>query len=408
MTKTDETTQTESCNLIVCEILCYVQNKMDNINHDYIVKTVADFYNENDIHTAKTMLFGCCKDTALRFKSYRMDAAKLDCRDIITKMNEIGTECPTFVAKNVSLLPPTTADMFNLTKITNNIKDILKIESTVVESFGIMGCLQKDLDTMLEKFKVIDNLVQSVDAMKLAVDKRSARRIIESESSSSDSDSGDETISDSSSIGDVPNSVGPADLSVKDATDGTDVLNSPLRLRDGPADPSVTDATDGTDVLNSPLRLRDGPANRNAWMTEGGFHMVKSKDRVVVNSNYNVSHPGQDVPKLRAVRPARRDYNSQHGGGRGSGGGSHYNNGRCDIFVSRLQPSTSARDVIINLKSKFNRNFRVEQLQTKYDHYASFKVTVPITFKKDLLNKDNWDDNHVFVKSFVKRPSPRF
>ena len=380
MTKTDETTQTESCNLIVCEILCYVQNKMDNINHDYIVKTVADFYNENNIHTAKTMLFGCCKDTALRFKSYRMDAAKLDCRDIITKMNEIGTECPTFVAKNVSLLPPTTADMFNLTKITNSIKDILKIESTVVESFGIMGCLQKDLDTMLEKFKVIDNLVQSVDAMKLAVDKRSARRIIESESSSSDSDSGDETISDSSSIDDVPNSNSPADL-------------------------SVTDATDGTDVLNSPLRLRDGLANRNALMTEGGFHMVKSKDHVVVNSNYNVSHPGQDVPKLRAVRPARRDYNSQHGGGRGSGGGSHYNNGRCDIFVSRLQPSTSARDVVINLKSKFNRNFRVEQLQTKYDHYASFKVTVPLTFKKNLLNKDNWDDNHVFVKSFVKKPS---
>ena len=284
----------------------------------------------------------------------------------------------------------------------------MKIESTVVDSFGIMGCLQKDLDTMLEKFKVIDNLVQSVDAMKLAVDKRSARRIIESESSSSDSDSGDETISDSSSIDDVPNSDGPADLSVTDATDGPDVLNSPLRLRDGPADPSVTDVTDGTDVLNSPLRLRDGPANRNAWMTEGGFHMVKSKDRVVVNSNYNVSHPGQDVPKLRAVRPARRDYNSQHGGGRGSGGGSHYNNGRCDSFVSRLQPSTSARDVIINLKSKFNRNFGVEQLQTKYDHYSSFKVTVPITFKKDLLNKDNWDDNHVFVKSFVKRTSPRF
>ena len=68
MTKTDETTQTESCNLIVCEILCYVQNKIDNINHDYIVKTVADFYNESDIHTAKRMLCGCCKDTALRFK----------------------------------------------------------------------------------------------------------------------------------------------------------------------------------------------------------------------------------------------------------------------------------------------------------------------------------------------------
>ena len=106
--------------------------------------------------------------------------------------------------------------------------------------------------------------------MKLAVDKRSARRIIESESSSSDSDSGDGTISDSSSIDVVPNS-------------------------DGPADPSVTDAIDGTNVLNSPLRRRDGPVNRNAWMTEGGFHMVKSKDRVVVNSNYNVGYSGQAV-----------------------------------------------------------------------------------------------------------------
>ena len=83
--------------------------------------------------------------------------------------------------------------------------------------------------------------------------------------------------------------------------------------------------------------------------------------------------------------------------------------GRITASNSNVQKIyNSARDVIINLKSKFNRNFRVEQLQTKYDHYASFKVTVPITFKKDLLNKDNWDDNHVFVKSFVKRPSPRF
>ena len=108
-----------------------------------------------------------------------------------------------------------------------------------------------------------------------------------------------------------------------------------------------------------------------------------------------------------AVRPGARDYKSQHGGGRGVGG-SHYNNGRWNIFVSRLHHSTSTRDVTMNVKSKCNRNFRVEQLQTKYDHYASFKVTVPMVFKKDLLNKNHWDDRYVFVKPFVKRTSSRF
>ena len=53
----DESTQTDSRTLIVCEILCYIQNKMDNISLKYIVKTVVDFYNESDIQATKTTLF---------------------------------------------------------------------------------------------------------------------------------------------------------------------------------------------------------------------------------------------------------------------------------------------------------------------------------------------------------------
>ena len=234
----------------------------------------------------------------------------------------------------------------------------MKLESTVLDSFGILGCLQRDLGTIMEKFKVMESLIQSDDEMKLAMDKRCARRIIESDSSSPESDSDIDTDSDSDNDG------AKSDSSVIDdvvSTDGAEVHH-------------ISDAT----PKNSPLRLRDGPTNKNSWMTDGGFtgfNMVIQKHRVIVNSNYNVSHPGQSAPKLRAVRPGARDYKSQHSGG-GGVGGSHYNNGRCDIFVSRLHTSTSTRDVTMNLKSKFNRNFRVEQLQTKYDHCASFKVTV--------------------------------
>ena len=72
-------------------------------------------------------------------------------------------------------------------------------------------------------------------------------------------------------------------------------------------------------------------------------------------------------------------------------------------MCNQTVPATSTRDVTMNLKSKFNRNFRVEQLQTKYDHYASLKVTEPMVFKKDVLNKDDWNDRYMFVKLFMKR-----
>ena len=52
-------------------------------------------------------------------------------------MNEIGTDCPSFVAKNISLLPVATPDAFDLAKITNNIGEVMKLESTVLVSFDI-------------------------------------------------------------------------------------------------------------------------------------------------------------------------------------------------------------------------------------------------------------------------------
>ena len=72
-------------------------------------------------------------------------------------------------------------------------------------------------------------------------------------------------------------------------------------------------------------------------MDDGWCAQYSQKNRVIVNFNYNVSHPCRSTPKLRAVRRGARDYKSQHSGGRGVGG-SHDNNGRCDIIVSRLHP----------------------------------------------------------------------
>ena len=127
--------------MIVSEMLCYFQNKSSSVPHDILIKSVADFYSKEEIHISKTLLFKKCKETDMRFKKYNIDSARLDGRDIVNKLNEVGVDCPIFIAKDVSTLPLATPDTFDLAKISKNINDVMKIEENVMSSFTALSCL---------------------------------------------------------------------------------------------------------------------------------------------------------------------------------------------------------------------------------------------------------------------------
>ena len=61
-------------------------------------------------------------------KILQYNAAKMDFRDIINKLNEVGLECPTFVAKSVAKLPLATTEAFNMANISKDITNILRLE----------------------------------------------------------------------------------------------------------------------------------------------------------------------------------------------------------------------------------------------------------------------------------------
>ena len=130
------------------------------------------------------MLFAEC-DTTIRKKNYNIDAARLDCQDIINLFNEAGLNCPTFVCKNVVKLPFATADAFNLAKISKDISDVLSIEESVTSSFATLTCLQADFQYVLDKCKMIDALTEQITCIKAMMERKNARRIIVSDSTDS-------------------------------------------------------------------------------------------------------------------------------------------------------------------------------------------------------------------------------
>ena len=115
--------------LIVSEILCFIQSKMNTSEHDFMTKSLVSFYSEDAIHEAKILLFEECVETKLRLKTYRNDQAKHDCEDIVIKLNEVGSNCPRFVAANLNNVPITTSDAFDLAKLSMNIEHVLRLES---------------------------------------------------------------------------------------------------------------------------------------------------------------------------------------------------------------------------------------------------------------------------------------
>ena len=44
-------------NMIVSELLCYIQNKIDTNDHEYLIKIVSEYYSEREIKDAKALLF---------------------------------------------------------------------------------------------------------------------------------------------------------------------------------------------------------------------------------------------------------------------------------------------------------------------------------------------------------------
>ena len=103
-------------------------------------------------------------------------------------MNEVGVNCPVFVAANLAKLPIITADAFNLVKMSKDISSVLNIEQNVDNSLATLACLQNDFKAVLEKCSKIDNIAEDLNNLKSAVEKRNARRIIVSDSSASESD----------------------------------------------------------------------------------------------------------------------------------------------------------------------------------------------------------------------------
>ena len=262
--------------IVISEVLCYMQN---TIYHDFVIKTVVDFYSRDAIHDAKSLLFEKCEMTSARFRSYNKDAAKMDSRDIVIKLNEVGCNCPTFVAKEIAKLPLTTLDAFDLAKISKDIDDVLRIKENVINSFTTLTCFQNNFQLVLKQSNKIDKLSENVSSLKLLVEKKQARRVIVSSDSDTDTDTSQSVIDtdydgDADIDGEDDDDGEDDGVGEDDDDDGEDDKRGSHSIRETVNDRQTVNTKPTTRNREPVLRLTDRPPELKPWMTDGGFNIV--------------------------------------------------------------------------------------------------------------------------------------
>lgn len=119
----------KSCNIVICELLAFIQNKVDVMDEESIVRICNTSFTVENIEISKKLLFDSLTQEHKKIQRKRSGKAQRDLYDVISIFKQVDPEhVPIFVAKDLNKLPPITFDHVDVTRL---LKDILIMQNEV-------------------------------------------------------------------------------------------------------------------------------------------------------------------------------------------------------------------------------------------------------------------------------------
>lgn len=116
-----------NCNIVICEVLAFIQNKLDVMDEQSLLQICESAFSAIDIKVAKSLLFESLSKRPTTRK--REGKALRDLEDIICLFKETDPEeIPIFVARKLEKLPPVSFDHIDVTAL---LKRIVLLEKNI-------------------------------------------------------------------------------------------------------------------------------------------------------------------------------------------------------------------------------------------------------------------------------------
>lgn len=124
---TSKVVKCNNCNIVISEVLAFIQNKIDVMSEESIVKICTSSFSAEEIEQAKNLLFDSLTTTKRKITRKRDGRKQRDLFDVISVFKETDpNETPIFVARVLQKLPPILWDHLDATRI---LKDILVLQN---------------------------------------------------------------------------------------------------------------------------------------------------------------------------------------------------------------------------------------------------------------------------------------
>ena len=350
----------EGNNIVISDLLCYLQCKIDSVPKESLVHVITNFYKQESITSAREILYKDLPDTFPRIVRH------VNKRDNVSAMYDVlqallAEKAIVFVCRDLNNIPPLSlknVDPVMLLKQTSGIQDEM---SELAENHK---AVKNQLTVMSETLDQIRDSICSTDNRTSAVTYSSATkqnlplRKIQS----------------------APTSRACAELPLGEVVQGESA---------GMASPSCHDENypDVTPSVGALGGSQEERAPRGSSAKVGGRYVVDS-------DGFMHRKPRQRKPpiigkgkqsKLRAAVMVRKR----------------------EVFVTRLHEETTCGDIkdfVISITG--SSTTEVEKLNNKHPGYASFRVACDEQYLKTLLCEDTWDDG-ILVRPFFHAKKQR-
>ncbi|ELT96653.1 hypothetical protein CAPTEDRAFT_187388 [Capitella teleta] len=131
--------------IVVCELLCFTVNRIDNTSNDVIIKLCTNFYSPKEIEHAKELLHNACSQSRSDLERLHPrkgpKKAQSDMTDILQLVHEMGIDVPCFVAVKLAKLPVLGMENINLAAM---VADIVSLKKQMAE----LKCFVQRVDTV--------------------------------------------------------------------------------------------------------------------------------------------------------------------------------------------------------------------------------------------------------------------
>lgn len=156
------------CNLIVDELLCYVQQKISIADEETLVRICASAFTGDEIKKSKTLLYEALPTDKRKVIRKNKGKEERDLSDIISLLKSTEPDdIPVFVARQLDKLPPILWDHLDCSKV---LKDILKMK-TEIENIKINYATTDSVQDLKVEVMRIRNISHSPQYRNLGVNK---------------------------------------------------------------------------------------------------------------------------------------------------------------------------------------------------------------------------------------------